>query len=516
MKRTRWIAGVALAALSSLAAGSQLAAQDRDSSASAERCRVLANVQRPDLRITAAEYIDPGPPWSFPASIFNMRLGPNANTVEEFCRVTGIVEEEIRFELWMPPEWNDRYQQVGNGGLSGAINYPMLHEALRRGYAAASTDTGHQTPNAFFEDAWLDGPAERVENFGHRAHHLVTEQARALVAEFYGEAPRFSYFNGCSSGGWQGLTEAQLYPEDYDGILAGAPANNFVRLQVYQLWLDAFERRDPAGNLSDELQRLIATRGAAYCDPRDGLADGLVSHPEQCGFDPAVLQCAPDASGECLTPAQVSRVRLLYGPRTSPGGARMYPGNAVGNIAMFRFPPEMGTLAPMILKLVPPEEAARLTSDFDFDRDTPSLLERFGRNLGADDPDLVRFAARGGRMIVWHGWNDVLISPYNSIDYYTRVGEAVGAEPRAGFMRLYMAPGVEHCSGGPGPDRFDMLSELERWVEQGRAPERVVAETRVPGQVFRSRLLCPHPQIAVYRGGGSTDDAASFECRAPS
>ncbi|MBC2777152.1 tannase/feruloyl esterase family alpha/beta hydrolase [Parasphingopyxis sp. GrpM-11] len=511
----RWIpAMLAMIMVASVSSGARAQSVAEDRAAS---CAALAGFEREDLTIETAEQVNPPPRWAFPPSPFNFFAGPNPGTGQEFCRVAGIVEDEIRFELWLPVQWNGRYQQVGNGGYSGAINYPALSEGLDGGYAVASTDTGHQTPDNVFETGWIDDAhPRRVENFGHRAHHLVTHAARALTTEYYGEEPRYSYFNGCSSGGWQGMSEAQLYPEDYDGILAGAPANNFVRLQMRGFWLDRLDRDNPGGAFSMEMSQLIAQRATAYCDPRDGVTDGIISHPEQCDFDPAMLACGDGEEGLCLTPAQVERARLVYGPVTSVGGQSMYPGNAVGVIDRFFLPAPPGEESlPMIAYLIPGAILERLQTAFDFDRDTPELFDRFSAMLGAYDPDLSAFAAHGGKMMVYHGWTDALLSPYNSIDYFDRVGDAMGADARAQFYRLYMVPGMDHCRGGVGPDRFDMLSALERWVEQDNPPDRITAEYRRPGEAYRTRPLCPHPQIAVYRGEGNSDDAASFACRLP-
>ena len=213
-----------------------------------------------------------------------------------------MIEQEIGFEIWLPPEWNQRFLGVGNGGYTGAINYPALIGGVARGFATASTDTGHVTPEGFFDSRWIPGHPDRVENFGRRGHHRLAEVSKRIVRAFYGQRPRFSYYEGCSSGGWQGLTEAQQYPDDYDGIVAGAPANNFVRLQTRGFWLDALHRQNPAGDLGPAQVASINAAALALCDPADGVRDGIIGDPLHCGFDPAALLCRPGQAEQLPDP----------------------------------------------------------------------------------------------------------------------------------------------------------------------------------------------------------------------
>jgi len=481
-------------------------AQSRD-------CAGLAGLEIEDVRITAAEAIPGGTRWDFPPSPFNTFLGPNAATEAAFCRVAGVIEQEIRFEVWLPPEWNGRFLGVGNAGLTGGINYPSMAMGIGRGFAAASTDTGHQTPDNFFDASWVEGHPDRVENFGHRAHHLLAENAKKVVEAYYGRAAHHDYYDGCSSGGWQGLTEAQLYPEDYDGIVAGAPANNFVRLQTRGFWLDALARENPAGNLSEAEIALISAAALSECDPADGVGDGIIGDPLRCGFDPASLLCAPGRSDGCLTQAQVDRARRVYGPARTEAGAALYPGNAFGVPPFFNIPdidPE-----PMVMKVVPASERRWTAETFDPDRDLSALEERLGPVLGAYSPDLRRFRDSGGKLIVWHGWADGLLSPYNSLAYHEAVAAEIAPDDVRDFFRLFMVPGVDHCRGGPGTDQFDLLSAAVAWVEQDQAPDRILASGRTPDGGTRTRPLCPYPEVAVHDGTGDSDDAASFACAVP-
>lgn len=482
------------------------AAQDRD-------CAGLTNLHLASVRITHAEAIPGGTRWALPRSPFNLFLGPNAATEARFCRVVGTIEREIGFELWLPPEWNQRFLGVGNGGYTGAINYPALIGGVARGFATASTDTGHVTLESFFDSRWIPGHPDRVENFGRRGHHLLALTAKRIVRAYYGQSPRFSYYEGCSSGGWQGMTEAQQYPSDYDGIVAGAPANNFVRLQTRGFWLAALHRQNPAGDLGPPQVALINAAALAMCDAADGVRDGIQSDPLHCGFDPATLLCRPGQSESCLSQAQVDRAYLTYGPVRSPGGMLLYPGNAYGVTPFMALPP--GAMQGELPILQISEGWRRWTPDsFDPDRDIPELEARLGGVLGAWNPDLSAFRARGGKLLTWHGWADPLLSPYNSIAYRDAVVARMGPGTDS-FYRLFMAPGVEHCGGGAGPGRFDLLGALIAWREQGHAPESLVASGALPGGGTRTRLLCPHPQVARYSGTGSSDDAANYRCVAP-
>ena len=476
-------------------------------------CAALAGLELDDVRITSAEAIPGGARWDFPPSPFNVFMGPNAATDAAFCRVAGVIEQEIRFEVWLPPEWNGRFLGVGNAGLTGGINYPSLAMGIGRGFAAASTDTGHVTPDNFFDDSWVEGHPERVENFGHRAHHLLADKAKRVVEAYYGTPAHHAYYDGCSSGGWQGLTEAQLYPDDYDGIVAGAPANNFVRLQTRGFWLDALSRADPAGNLGEAEIALISAAAIAACDPADGVADGIIGDPLRCGFDPRSLVCPPGRSEACLTQAQADRARRIYGPARTEAGTELYPGNAYG-VAPFVVIPGVAT-EPMLMKVIPASERGWTAETFDPDRDLPALDDRLGRTLGAWNPDLRAFRDSGGKLVVWHGWSDALLSPYNSIAYHEAVAEEIAPDDVRDFFRLFMVPGVDHCRGGPGTDRFDLLSAVVEWVEQGVAPDRIVASGATPDGGTRTRPLCPYPEVATYDGSGSSDAAENFTCRLP-
>jgi feruloyl esterase len=525
MKRSLgyWLLALAGAALLGLGASQSGRAAEGMGPEAREACAALKTLPLTFTRITMAEAIAPKKLWPYPKSIFSAILPPGAKAGVEvpFCRVAGTIEKEINFEVWLPVQWNGKFMGVGNGGYSGALNYTTMGAVIGRGYATASTDTGHKTPTDFFDEAWIAGHPLRVLDFGHRGHHLVAVIAKKIVAAFYGEEAKHAYFTGCSSGGWQGLTEAQKYPEDYDGIIAGAPANNFVRLQTRGFWLAKHAASEPAGSLGEKELSLLVKSAVARCDAKDGVTDGIIGDPEACDFDPKQLQCKKGETAECLTAAQVKRARLIYGPAKSAKGLALYPGNAYGTAPFAPFPlpgsanppaADNPALMKMTRELVgePPFTAAT----FDPDRDIPWLDEKIGPVLSSADPDLSAFAARGGKLILYHGWSDALLSPYNTIAYYKSVRAEIGRKATEKSVRLFMAPGMAHCAGGPGPDRFDMVAALEAWVEKGETPERIIAESwREDLTVARSRPLCAYPKVAKYTGQGSTDDAANFVCK---
>jgi feruloyl esterase len=386
-------------------------------------CEALKQIQQPDLRITVAESVAPNPEWGFPPSLFNQIPFGSKGVRVPFCRVAGVIETEIGFELWLPKNWNGRFEGVGNGGLTGAINYPAMGAALTRGFATASTDTGHKTEKGFFETGWIPGHPQRVIDFAHRAHHLMAVKSKELITAHYGRSATRSYFSGCSSGGWQGLSEAQRYPGDYDGIVAGTPAINFVKLQSRGIWVGQLAVREPEGKFTPEAAQLLVSAAVSQCDGMDGLKDGLIDEPRQCNFDPASLQCRNGAADQCLTPAQVKRAKVWYGPRTSPGGMKLYPGPAVGT------PPIVELLGPdagerpgeLAILLMLKQKPTWNVHSFDPDKHIPVMQKELSATLDTLNPDLTAFQKRGGKLILYHGWSDPLLSPYNTLAYFDSV-----------------------------------------------------------------------------------------------
>lgn len=485
-------------------------AQTRDIS----DCDRLKALGLPNTTITAAEFV-PGGPFVIPVSTPNNQKPTYAASR---CRVTAVLkpssDSEIEIEVWMPSsDWNGKFLGVGNGGWSGAISYGGLLSGLREGYATASTDTGHKGGRGSF----ALGHPEKLIDFGHRAVHEMTLKGKAIVAAYYGSGPKRSYWNGCSSGGKQGLKEAQMYPADYDGIIAGAPANYWTHLSSSLMHFGVANLKDPSATIPRNKYPLLNNAVLAACDTLDGVKDGILTDPRRCRFDPSVLACRGSDSADCLTPPQIETAKAIYGPVNDPRtGKKIFPGLAPGS--ELAWAPAIGGPEPFGItydhfKYVVHEDPNWDWRNFDLARDTAAADEK-DKHIGATNPDLKAFRARGGKLILWHGWIDQLIAPENSIDYYTRVLEVMGPK-QDDWMRLFMAPGMLHCSGGPGPDQFNGIAALERWVEQGVAPAQITAYHVTDNRVDMSRPLCPYPQVAEYKGSGSTNDAANFTCKQP-
>lgn len=478
-------------------------------------CEALKNLQLPDTRVLIAESVTPNPEWKLPPSVFTTGplatlRGPLPTVKESFCRVALVIEKEINVEVWMPHNWNGMFQGVGNGGLTGGINYPMMAIALERRFATASTDTGHITKLPFDTD-WIPGHPDRVVNFGHRSHHLMADTAKKVIDKYYNKPAAYSLYNGCSSGGWQGLTEAQKYPDDYDGIVAGAPANNFVRLDSRTILSEQILNQEPAGAFSADARQMLVKAAVTKCDAIDGITDGIIDDPRDCNFDPAEIQCKGEAATGCLSPAQVKRANALYGPKTTAGGLKLYPGNAFGA------PPEvplpgMNPDRPAIMLMMQPLPDWTVDT-FDSDKHIPDMEKQLDADLGATKADLSPFFKSGGKLILYHGWADGMLSPYNTIDYFEGVRKTVG--PTDASARLFMAPGMAHCGGGDGPNEFDAVGVMVNWLQQGKAPDQIIATHSTDGKVDRSRPLCAYPKVARYKGTGSIDDAINFACVDP-
>ena len=499
--------------------------------APAAQCTGLAELHLANTTITAAETVTSGsfrPPGS-----------TNAITdLPPYCRVAGVIaptpDSEILFEVWMPIErWNGKFAGVGNGGWAGTISFGPLGAQLRRGYATASTNTGHQAEPGVNAARFAFEKPERLIDFAYRSQHETALKAKALVQAFYGKPAERSYFIGCSSGGYQGLMEAQRFPADYDGIVAGMPANNWTRLMAGDLDGVLAMLQNPASHLSLDALGLLHRAAIAGCDGTDGVVDGVLNDPPRCRFDPSVLTCRTNQEpGECLTPAQVEAARRVYGGLKDPQtGGQLYPGLAPGSEPFW---PHRSRTNPFPIPISHYKWLVFADPGWDwttFEFSDPADYQahmkaeaRLAQVLNATDPDLREFRQRGGRLLQYHGWNDQLISPQDSIDYYESVVSlfAEGHQDRAralrdvqGFYRLFMAPGMAHCGGGTGPNTFDMQAALEQWVEHGTAPDQIIATRSVNGVVDRSRPLCPYPQVAVYKGQGDTNDAANFACQEP-
>jgi feruloyl esterase len=475
----------------------------------AASCDSLASLSLPNAKITTAQLVSAGeftPPKGGRA--------PAYRTVPEFCRVTATLtpssDSDIKAEFWLPASgWNRKLQVVGNGGWAGVISYGAMAEAVKAGYATASTDTGHSSTGGGF----VLGHPEKLIDFSWRSEHETTVKAKAIVQAFYGDTAKRSYWNGCSTGGRQALKEAQMFPDDFDGIIAGAPGNR----NLMALWVAHAALKDAASNIPKEKYPLIHKAVLNACDATDGVKDGLIEDPTRCHFSPEVLLCKGGDGPDCLTAEQVDAVRKIYVPAKHPKTGKdlfgpLAPGSELG-WAVMAGGPEPYSAALDQAKFVVFKDANWDWRTFDFKKDVARFELKENLIMNATDPNISKFFRHNGKLLMYQGWNDQNVSPYNTVNYFLSVQEAMGASKTADNIRLFMAPGMAHCSGGEGPNVFDKIGTLDRWVEEGKTPDRMEAKHLTNGQVDRTRPLCPYPQVAVYKGTGSIDDAASFDCK---
>jgi feruloyl esterase len=464
---------------------------------------------------------------------------PASAEVSAHCRVTGLLDPEIAFEVSLPDKWNGRFYMIGNGGHAGeALNDPgrvlQRNEALKLGFAFAQTNTGHDSskePGATFV---LSNPQKAID-YAYRAVHLTAITAKDITKEYYGKSISYAYWNSCSNGGRQGLIEAQRFPEDFDGVVANAPWVDQTGFTIGAMWNQKALSKAPgtAGKLD-----LLAGAVMARCDPLDGLEDGLIDDPRKCNFDPArdIPACSVDTDGpDCLTAAQAEAIAKIYGGPVS-NGKRFFPGFMPGSEAIMPGFFGGGTGSGWLNMIVSSKPGAKSADfglaentmrylvhkppkpdydyrTFDFDRDI-HLLDAWGKVADAKDPDLSKFKKHGGKLLMTYGWADSILQPMAGVNYYEQALAQNGPET-TGFFRLFMVPGMAHCGGGIGPDRFDPMTAIINWVEKDHAPDLMLASREVDDQVVRTRPLCPYPQVARYSGEGSIDDAANFRCVTP-
>jgi Tannase and feruloyl esterase len=488
-----------IAALAGIAAASSFPA-------CAATCDNVVALTIPNTTITAATIVTAGP---------NLLPGDRAlgaeRSLPEYCRVTAVArpvaDSEIRIEIWLPEadQWNDKFLGTGNGGYSSAMSIAEMQSALRQGYAVAGSDTGHTGDDLKFGL----GHPERMRDWAYRAIHVMTQTAVLVIRSYYSRFPEHAYFEGCSTGGQQALTEAQRYPDDYDGIVAGAPGNDRVRLNVGFLW-NWLAVHPASGELPASKLPLIHSAVLKACDALDGVKDGIISDPAACDFDPSALLCKGADAPTCLTKSQVTAVRAVYdgthNPRT---GELLLPGWARGSESGWN------------KYFVGLREPARLDfwrywvfPSFDFDHNV-TYADKKMSFLAANEPDLTAFQKHHGKLLLYHGWADPVAPPQDTIRYVNSVDRAMGGAGKTpGFLRLFLAPGMGHCGGGPGPNTFDALGALDKWVTQGTAPDKMIASHSTNGTVDRTRPLCPYPLEARWNGKGNVNDAASFSCAA--
>lgn len=438
-----------------------------------------------------------------------------------FCRVAAEIkpttDSDIEIEVWMPAsDWNGKLQSTGNGGWSGAIGNLAMGQALDRGYATAGTNTGHDGGSGSF----ALGHPEKLIDFGYRAVHLMTLEAKAIISAYYGRGPTLSYWNACSTGGRQGLREAQQFPNDYDGIIAGAPANYMTHLEAWTLWAPAAMNATPESAIPASKFAMIHQAVLVECDKLDGVKDGVIEHPRGCHFDPQTLLCKGEDANNCLTAAQVQTAQKLYEPATNPRTkAIIYPPFEPGSELGWTFfaGPNPPSVATDLFKYETFKNPNWDWHTFDFDKDVALADKVDDGILNTINPNLKAFFARGGKLIQYHGWADSLIAPGNSINYYESVVAKLGGVSKVDDdYRLFMVPGMGHCGGGEGATNFDMLTALEAWREHDEAPEKIIAtkyvENNPAAGVEMTHPLCPYPQTAQYKGSGDANDAANFAC----
>ena len=519
--RTFQASGVALGL--SLCAGLAFTAQTPKTPSA---CDALGAMKLPDVTITAAAAFDAGAFRAPGASATT----PGMNT-PAFCRVAATLtptrESHIKIEVWLPPPpvWNGKFLGTGNGGAGGVIGYAALTQGLQKGYATTNTDMGTSTIGLDFN--FGIGHREMVIDWGYRSTHLMTVVAKQIAKAYYSRDAQQSYFTGCSTGGHQAIAEARRYPEDYNGIVAGDPANNRVRLHMNGYWAYEATHDDPASYIPTSKLPMINRAVLNACDKIDGLADGIIDDPRKCTFDVASIQCPATSSGQasdgpdCLTAPQVAAMKKIYqGPKNPRTGEQIFPGMYVGSeinpLGMDR------TLAntPDSGRPRPAPGLAIWTNwkgpGYDWDKDASMVISELSPVLDDADPDLSAFRKRGGKLVLYTGWADPLIPAADLIHYYEGMQKKMGgAQSTAEFARLFMVPGMGHCSGGNAPTRFDPLAALEPWVEKSAAPEKMIASQVTQGATVRTRPLCVYPQVAKWKGSGSADDAANFSCVKP-
>lgn len=522
-----------------------------------QSCENLKNLPFDHVTITSAVSVDAGPMKPQPAP------GPvpePKGIVPRHCEIAGVArptsDSEINFLLWLPPAdaWNGKYMQLGNGGWGGVIPSAGLARPLTLGYAVSETDDGHPAKALIPPDAtFAIGHPEKVVDFGFRALHETALASKALLRAFYGKQDSHAYFFGCSDGGREALVEAERYPEDFDGILAGAPANHWTHQLAGFLWNEMAVNAKPESKIPAAKLPFIQKAVIDRCDALDGVKDGLLENPPACHFDPSVLLCHGADTAQCLTQPELATLQKIYaGPKDPVTGEQIYPGFEPGSEAdpygwsAWILGDIQGQFANSFYGPAVHEDPQWDWHTADFHREMTLAEEKTAAILNAWSPDLRSFRDHGGKLIHYHGWSDAAVAPRDSVDYYGRVRTflATYPDPRTSnpasidsFYRLFLVPSMQHCAGGQGPTSFgnndmppgipddadhDIVMALDRWVTQGIAPDRIVATgalgadptAGVKGTPI-TRPICPYPTVAHYKGTGDTNAAENFSCVAP-
>ncbi|HUO21752.1 MAG TPA: tannase/feruloyl esterase family alpha/beta hydrolase [Caulobacteraceae bacterium] len=485
-------------------------------------CADLAKAAMPGATVTAVQAYAAGeyklpsnrpePPGMSLTGRYQHRESP------AFCRVSLTLapsaDSAIRMEVWLPTSgWNGKFLGVANFGWGGSLMYDGMFNGVLEGYAAASNDTGHDGSGPDGQGGRFSlGHPEKVIDYAYRADHDMTVDAKAIIKAFYGSGPVRSYFIGCSLGGLEGLIEAKRYPADYDGIVAGAPPNPLTTFNAAQLWPSYLVSQDPSRMMPEAKYALVHDAVLKACASPIGQAQGLVEQPDLCRFDPVALQCKGADAPDCLTAPQVFLMRSFYrGPVDPRTNTVIFPGPARGSeLGLYDFANgKPFTNALDLYRYTVFQDADWESAKMDWDKDVKTAIAKVGPLLDVDS-DLKPFLARGGKLLMYIGWNDYH-NPEQLIDYYKALIKTAGPASR-GSVRLFTIPGMNHCLGGAGCDTFSKLGVIDAWVDQGQVPERIVAAKIEKFRVVRTRPLCAYPMVARYMGKGDANDAASFDC----
>ena len=514
-----------------------------------DACAKLASLSLPTAKIVSAQIVPAGtftPPGATTPNPADKALYAG---VPAFCRVvvmdTPVADSAIPIEVWMPAKgWNGKFRGQGNGGFAGTTDYVGLAVAVTQGYASGGTDTGHADTGP--DPNWALGHPEKVIDFGYRAVHEMTVKSKAIVEAYYAKPAGHNYFVSCSDGGREALMEAQRFPADYDGIVAGAPANYWTHLIANALYNTQALLLDPADYIPAAKIPAIQAAALSACDSADGVTDGVIGDPRNCLFKPETMVCKDAETNQCLTAKQAHSLEVLYAGGRDSKGKLIFPGYLPGSedgpsgwIPWITGPaPGMSAMNGFALgyfKNFVYEKADWDYKKADLDVAIKLAMEKTAHALDSTDPNLKPFLARGGKLILYHGWNDPAISALNTIDYYEDVRKTVGAKETDASIRLFMIPGMQHCFLGPGASIFDqwlmpqtafpddaqhdIYLALEGWVEKGEAPDHMVAAkldqfgpAAHSAHVLMTRPICAYPLVAKYKGSGDTNDAANFTC----
>lgn len=467
-------------------------------------CENLTGLKLTDATVTSAAVVAEGPP---PKTGMFGGGAPQAN-LPAYCRVQLDLQPSsdslIKMELWMPAEnWNGKFMGTGNGFFAGSIQGMArdMPEALRLGYATAGTDTGHQEQGG----DWAIGHPEKMIDFAYRSTHEMTVKSKEIVKAFYGREADYAYFKSCSTGGRQALMEAQRYPDDYDGIIAGACANRHIHMWTSSVAQIVDLYRHPERSLTEGKASLV---NKTVMDTCDTLKEGFLNNPRQCRMDFSKLICpAGKDDDSCLTAEQMKTVETFYGGVKNSKGEMIFSGQALGNPIQAPRGTDQGPGVVFDIVRIAFNDPDLDWRQFDLDRDMP-LIDKAVGYVDAVDPDLGKFKASGGKLMLYHGWGDTGITPETTIWYYESVLDTMGRD-QGDWMRLFLAPGMGHCGGGPGVNTFDSIGALEKWVEEGTAPDQMMGI----GANGLTRPLCPYPQYADYMGTGDLKNGENWSCR---